>query len=342
MSITAADDSTADPTARALQLLSLLQTHRFWPGRELADRLRVTTRTLRRDIDRIRSLGYRVDATSGTHGGYRLGQSSQIPPMLLDDDDAVAIAIGLRMAASATIDGIDDAAVSAMAKLEQVLPDRVRRRVMALNQSIETIQWQHPDVALIDGDELVVIAQACRDREELRFDYRDKGGGCTTRLVEPHQLVAAGRRWYLVAWDLRRADWRTFRVDRLTGAKLAGGRFEPRPLPAESAGAYVAASMVAGRRLIEASLIVHHDEQDGEHGDEQELGSALRWIDHEVTHRPDRTRRVTLRAESIDRLLSTVAQLATIAPITVEGPTDLIERIDFVGRAFLAASGSSS
>ncbi len=346
MSITAADDSTADPTARALQLLSLLQTHRFWPGGDLAQRLGVTTRTLRRDIDRIRTLGYRVEATSGTHGGYRLGQSSQIPPMLLDDDDAVAIAIGLRMAASATIDGIDEAAVSAMAKLEQVLPERVRRRVAALHQSIETIQWQHPDVALIDGDELVVIAQACRDREELRFDYRDKDGDRTARLVEPHQLVAAGRRWYLVAWDLRRADWRTFRVDRLSGSSLAGGRFEPRPLPAESAGAYVTASMSAGRRVIKASVIVHdddqNDDQNDEHVGEQELGSALHWIDHDIARGAGHTRRITLRAESIDRLLGTVGQLATIAPITVEGPAELVERVAFVGRAFLVASGSSS
>ena len=330
MSSTGADD----PTARALQLLSLLQTHRFWPGGELAERLGVTTRTLRRDIDRLRVLGYRVDATAGSHGGYRLGPSAQIPPMLLDDDDAVAIAIGLRMAAGATIDGIDDAAVSAMAKLEQVLPDRVRRRVTALHQSIETIQWQHPEVSLIDGDELVVIAQACRDREELRFDYRDKDGDRTARLVQPHQLVAVGRRWYLVAWDLRRTDWRTFRVDRLTGSTLAGGRFEPRPLPAESAGAYVAASLTAGRQTIEAVVVVHDDEHD--------LGSALRWIDHDIDERSDHTRRVTLRTESVDRLLGAVAQLATIAPITVEGPAELVERVELLGRRFAGATRSSS
>ena len=162
--------TTGDPTARALQLLALLQTHRSWTGSELADRLGVTTRTLRRDVDRIRSLGYRVDATAGVAGGYRLGPGSQMPPMLLDDDDAVAIAIGLRMAAGATIEGIDEGAVSTMAKLEQVVPDRVRRRIAALHHSIETIQWQHPEVALIDGDALVVVAQACRDREEMRFD----------------------------------------------------------------------------------------------------------------------------------------------------------------------------
>ncbi len=327
-------DSRSDPTARTLQLLSLLQMHRVWSGGELSERLGITTRTLRRDIDRLRTLGYRVDATAGAGGGYRLGPSSQIPPMLLDDDDAVAIAIGLRMAAGATIDGIDEAAVSAMAKFEQVLPDRLRRRVAALHQSIETIQWQHPDVSLIDGDELVVIAQACRDREEIRFDYRNKDGDPTSRLVEPHQLVAVGRRWYLVAWDLRRTDWRTFRVDRLTRATLAGGRFESRPLPAESAGAYVTASLAAGRRSIDAVVVVHDDDHD--------LTTALHWIENEVEPAGPTRRRVRLRSESIDRLLATVAQLATMAAITVESPAELVEHVALLGERFAAAAPESS
>lgn len=323
-------DVIGDPTARALQLLSLLQTHRVWPGGELADRLGVTTRTLRRDIDRLRSLGYRVDAMAGAGGGYQLGPSSRIPPMLLDDDDAVAIAIGLRMATGATIEGIDDAAVSAMAKLEQVLPDRVRRRVAALHHSIETIRWQHPNTAMIDGDELVVIAQACRDREEIRFEYANKDGEATSRLVQPHQLVAVGRRWYLVAWDLRRTDWRTFRVDRLRGATLAGARFEARPLPADSAADYVAASLSAGRRSIDAVIEVHDRELD--------LSSALKWIDHTVVDRPDGDRRIELRADSIDWLMSTVAQLATIAPLTVRSPPELVDHVGRLGRRFIAAT----
>ena len=326
-------EPTGDPTARALQLLSLLQTHRVWPGGELAERLGVTTRTLRRDIDRLRSLGYRVDATTGTGGGYQLGPSSQIPPMLLDDDDAVAIAIGLRMAAGATIDGIDQAAVGTMAKLEQVLPARVRRRVTALHHSIETIRWQHPDTSMIDGDELVAIAQACRDREEIRFEYDNKDGEATSRLVQPHHLVAVGRRWYLVAWDLRRADWRTFRVDRLTGATLAGARFEARPLPAESAGAYVAESLSAGRRSIDAVVQVHDRDLD--------VSPALNWIDHTVTDLDHGDRRVDLRADSIDWLMSTVAQLATIAPLTVVSPPELVDHVGRLGRRFVDATAGS-
>lgn len=318
-----------DPTARALQLLSLLQTHRSWSGPELAGRLGVTTRTLRRDIDRLRSLGYRVDATSGASGGYRLGASSQIPPMLLDDDDAVAIAIGLRMAAGATIEGIDEGAVRTMAKLEQVVPDRVRRRITALHHSIETVRWQHPEVSLVDGDELVVVAQACRDREELRFEYRDRAGAPTSRLVEPHQLVSVGRRWYLLAWDLRRSDWRTFRVDRLERAVLAGGRFVPRDLPAPTAGEFVARSLSEARTRIDAVVMVHDDQCD--------LGGALRWTEHDIESVGDGNRLIRLRSESVDWLVTTVAQLAALVPVTVVSPDALVERIEPLGRRLVAA-----
>jgi predicted DNA-binding transcriptional regulator YafY len=299
----------------------------------LADRLGVTTRTLRRDVDRIRSLGYRVDSTAGVAGGYRLGPGSQMPPMLLDDDDAVAIAIGLRMAAGATIEGIDEGAVSAMAKLEQVVPDRVRRRIAALHQAIETVQWQHPEVALVDGDALVVVAQACRDREELRFDYRDRVGTATSRLVQPYQLVTVGRRWYLVAWDLRRADWRTFRVDRLARVELAGGRFVPRELPAASAADFVARSLSEGRPQIDAVVVVHDDRC--------EIRDALRWIHHEVEPDGAGGRRIRLRSDSIDWLVTAVAQLAVLAAVTVVSPDELVERIVPLGRRLVEATGSA-
>lgn len=325
--------TTGDPTARALQLLALLQTHRSWSGNELADRLGVTTRTLRRDVDRLRSLGYRVDAAAGVAGGYRLGPGSQMPPMLLDDDDAVAIAIGLRMAASATIEGIDEGAVSTMAKLEQVVPERVRRRISALHHAIETVQWQHPEVALVDGDALAVVAQACRDREELRFDYQDRSGAATSRLVQPYQLVTVGRRWYLVAWDLRRNDWRTFRVDRLDRVELAGGRFVPRELPAESAADFVARALSEGRPQVDAIVLVHDDRCD--------LGDALRWIHHELEADTAGNRRVRLRADSVDWLVTAVARLAVHTPVTVVSPLELVERIEPLGRRLVAAAGAS-
>lgn len=234
----------ADPTARTLRLLSLLQNHRFWPGPELAAKLGVSDRTLRRDIERLRGLGYAVDATSGAAGGYQLATGSALPPLVLDDDEAVAIALGLRVAAGAAVDGIEDASLRAMAKLEQVLPDRLRRRVRALHGHVAVMGWPSID-PLVEPEALVVLAQACRDREEVRFEYERRDGERSRRLVRPHQLVAVGRRWYLAAHDVRRNDWRTFRVDRLRGARLAGVRFEPLEPPGGDAVAYVATSLRA-------------------------------------------------------------------------------------------------
>lgn len=231
----------SDPTSRVLQLLSMLQTYRFWPGNELSDRLGVSSRTLRRDIDRLRELGYPVDATPGVAGGYRLAAGAHMPPLLLDDDEAVAIAVGLRAAAGASIEGIEETSLRALAKLEQVLPDRLRRRVSTLHANVVSLRWGGDD-ATFASESLAVLAQACRDHEQVRFDYRRRDGDEAARLVEPHQLVSAGRRWYLVAWDVRRDDWRTFRLDRMTDPRLAGVRFVPRPIPGGDAAAYVAES----------------------------------------------------------------------------------------------------
>jgi predicted DNA-binding transcriptional regulator YafY len=234
-----------DPTGRALKLLSLLQTRRRWSGAELAQRLEVTERTVRRDIDRLRRLGYPVDAAPGGDGGYRLSAGSHLPPLLLDDDEAVAVAVGLRAAAGAAIEGMDDASVRALAKLEQVLPDHLRRRVSALHAAVVSLQHEHNGDDVIDPDALSVLAAACRDHEEARFDYVGPDGDTTRRLVEPYQLISAGRRWYLIAWDLRRTDWRTFRLDRLAQVRLAGRRFPPRAIPGGSAAAYFAESIAS-------------------------------------------------------------------------------------------------
>lgn len=223
-----------------LRLLSLLQAHREWPGNELARRLEVSPRTIRRDIDRLRELGYPVHATPGVAGGYRLQAGASMPPLLLDDEEAVAIAVGLRGAAGGSITGIDEASVRALAKLEQVLPNRLRRRVNALQTYMVPMPGGGPTV---DPDALVCIAQACRDFERLHFDYRSREAVETHRLVEPHRLVSAGRRWYLVAWDVDRRDWRTFRVDRLRACAPEGAHFNPRELPAEDAAAYVASAI---------------------------------------------------------------------------------------------------
>ncbi|QOV39334.1 YafY family transcriptional regulator [Streptomyces ferrugineus] len=227
-----------DTSARLLKLLSLLQAHREWSGADLAERLGVTPRTVRRDVDRLRELGYPVNASPGTGGGYQLGAGAELPPLLLDDDEAVAVAVGLRTAAGQGIEGIGETSVRALAKLEQVLPNRLRRRVGALN-AFTVPMLRGPQPSGVDPAVLTELAHLCRDAERLRFEYRDHEGAPTRRTVEPHRLVCSERRWYLVAWDLDREDWRTFRVDRITPRPPHGPRFTPRTPPAEDLAAYV-------------------------------------------------------------------------------------------------------
>lgn len=227
-----------ETSARLLRLLSLLQAHREWSGADLADRLGVTPRTVRRDVDRLRELGYPVNASPGTGGGYQLGAGAELPPLLLDDDEAVAVAVGLRTAAGQGIDGIGETSVRALAKLEQVLPGRLRRRVSALN-AFTVPMLRGPAPSTVDPAVLTELANLCRDAERLRFEYRDHGGTPSRRTVEPHRLVCSERRWYLVAWDVDRDDWRTFRVDRVTPRPPHGPRFAPRRPPADDLAAYV-------------------------------------------------------------------------------------------------------
>src|ERR671919_2171878 len=211
-----------ETSSRLLELLSLLQARRDWPGGELAERLEVSGGTVRRDVERLRGLGYPVESLTGPAGGYRLLAGSAMPPLLLDDEEAIAIAVGLRTAARASVTGIEETAVRALVKLEQVLPAHLRRRVGALGSATFTLPVTGPTV---DPQELTVIAAACRDSECLRFGYRSRDGSDSRREVEPHSLVNHGRRWYLVAWDHRRDDWRTFRIDRLAKPASTGVRF---------------------------------------------------------------------------------------------------------------------
>ncbi|SOD87630.1 MULTISPECIES: YafY family protein [unclassified Streptomyces] len=228
-----------ETSARLLRLLSLLQAHREWSGAELAERLGVTPRTVRRDVDRLRELGYPVNASPGTGGGYQLGAGAELPPLLLDDDEAVAVAVGLRTAAGQGIEGIGETSVRALAKLEQVLPDRLRRRVGALNAFTVPMLRGGPPSTPVDPAVLTELAHLCRDAERLRFEYLSHDGAASRRTVEPHRLVCTERRWYLVAWDVDREGWRTFRVDRITPKPPHGPRFVPREPPAEDLAAYV-------------------------------------------------------------------------------------------------------
>jgi predicted DNA-binding transcriptional regulator YafY len=241
-------------SSRLLELLSLLQGRRDWPGGELADRLEVSGRTIRRDIERLRQLGYPVESLTGPAGGYRLRAGSAMPPLLLDDEEAIAIAVGLGTAARASVTGIEETAVRALVKLEQVLPAHLRRRVGALSSATVTLPVEGPTV---DPQHLTVIAATCRDSERLRFAYRRRDGTDSRREVEPHSLVNYGRRWYLIAWDRGRDGWRTFRVDRLAKPTSAGVRFVPRGLPAKDAATYVQESIRAAPNRYEAVLTLH-------------------------------------------------------------------------------------
>ncbi|NEB76106.1 YafY family transcriptional regulator [Streptomyces sp. SID14478] len=233
--------TSTDTPARLLQLLSLLQTPREWPGGELADRLRVSRRTVRRDIDRLRDLGYPVQASMGADGGYRLIAGKALPPLVLDDEEAVAIAVGLRAGAGHAVEGVEEASVRALAKLEQVLPSRLRHRVSTLQAA--TMPLAFGDGATIAPETLTVIASAAAGTERLRFHYRAADGNATRRLVEPLRLVSTGRRWYLVAYDIDRDAWRTFRVDRVSEPFATGARFVPREVPEGDAAEYLRRSM---------------------------------------------------------------------------------------------------
>ncbi len=231
----------ANTSTRMLRLLSLLQTHRYWTGGELAERLEVSERTVRRDVDRLRDLGYPVDANRGVAGGYQLEAGAALPPLLLEDDEAVAIAVGLRQAAGGAVRGIEETSIRALTKIIRMMPPRLRRRIDALGDYTVPAVWAGGPT--VDADALTVIAQACRDDERLRFDYTARDGARATRLVEPNRLVTLGRRWYLVAWDVDRADWRTFRVDRLTDPRSTRFRFEQREVPGGDAAAFVRAGL---------------------------------------------------------------------------------------------------
>ncbi len=241
-------------SARLLRLLSLFQARRYWSGADLAGRLDVTARTLRRDVDRLRSLGYPVHSTTGTAGGYQLGAGANLPPLLLDDDEAVAVALGLRTAASGSVGGIEEASVRALLKLEQVLPPRLRQRVAALHGFIVPLGTRGPTV---DAERLSALAGACRDLEGIRFLYHDRTGAPSGRTVEPHRLVHTGYRWYLVAWDLARKDWRTFRVDRIAGKLKTSTRFTPRKPPGGDFAAFVSKSLASVPYPIRARMILH-------------------------------------------------------------------------------------
>ncbi len=242
-------------SSRLLRLLSLLQTRSHWGGQDLAERLEVNPRTLRRDIDRLRQLGYPIHASSGVAGGYAFRAGQALPPLLLDDEEALAVAIALQLAAAGTVSGVEESSLRALVKLVQVMPARLRRRIDALRSAILPLQRMGPTV---DASVLAALSAACRDQLQVGFAYRDVQGRSSRRQVEPQGLVHASSRWYLVAWDPARDDWRTFRIDRVEGAPVIGTHFAPRPAPlGGDLGAYVSGMLAAVIKGEEARVVLH-------------------------------------------------------------------------------------
>jgi len=322
--------STETTTAgRLLTLLSLLQARRDWPGGELAGRLGVSGRTVRRDVERLRALGYPIESLSGPAGGYTLRAGTAMPPLLLDDDEAIAIAVGLRTATRSAVAGIEETAVRALVKLEQVLPAHLRRRVQALGAATSI-----PDGyggPTVDPAALTLLAAACRDREHVRFAYRGRDGAHSRRTVEPHALVALGRRWYLVAWDPGRDAWRTFRVDRIDGAAAAGGRCPPRTVPGRDPAAFVRRNLASAPYRYEVIATFAAPAEEVQARLPRGCGAVEPAGPHACRQRT-----------SDDHLDWLVIRLAMVGvPFTVEGSPEVAERLAALGARLTAAAGGA-
>jgi len=313
-----------DTTSRALRLLSLLQSRRVWTGPELMSRLEVSERTLRRDIDRLRDLGYEVSSISGPAGGYQLHAGADIPPLLLDDDEAMAIAVSLLTAAGGTIEGLEETSLRALTKLEHVLPPHIRRRIATMQRAVVPLvrSW-----VTVDSAVLTTVAQACRDHERLRFEYQRRDGEQAERHVEPHQLVSISQRWYLVGYDRDRDDWRTFRLDRMKspwGTRIA---FEPRAIPGGSAAEYVEQSLRSMPMRYQAVAMVE--------APASEIESKFRRGEAAVEPIGENRCIVRLQGDALEWLAFILIWLG--ADFTIQAPDELIDYVNMVSSR-LAAS----
>jgi predicted DNA-binding transcriptional regulator YafY len=317
---------------RLLRLLSLLQSRREWSGRELADRLGVTERTVRRDVERLRSLDYPVTGTTGTAGGYRLGSGTHLPPLQLDDDEAIAVALGLVGAAGGGVSGMADSSMSALAKLEQVLPARLRPELAAVGSAAEAIP--RPGLPQVDPGALAVLARCCRNHEIVAFDYHGRARAATRRRVEPHQLLTLAWRWYLLAFDPERDDWRIFRVDRISSATPVLHRFTPRVLDGPS---YLVESFVSAQYQHSVHLTVRASAATVSATFEGVVRGIVEPIDSS-------TCTVRFSADTPAMLLTQVAAIAAVATFVVDHATPetaaLIGRVGDQLKQSFGASGN--
>ncbi|WP_280816910.1 YafY family protein [Variovorax sp. TBS-050B] len=297
-------------SARLIRLLSLFQAQRSWAGTELAGRLEITERTLRRDVDRLRSLGYTVDSTSGVAGGYRLGAGNALPPLLLEDEEAIAVALGLGNPGGGADGDIESAAMRALAKLDQLMPPRLRRRLDSVRASVVPVMRGKSRVRL---KAVSLFAEACTDRLVLRFGYRDHGGATSARTVEPHRVVQTGQHWYLLAWDAARTDWRTFRLDRIVDPAPTGERFTARRLPHGDIESYMQHALAVLPFLHHASVIVH--------APAAALEPHLGWVGGATEALGEARTRIRTGANSLDALAVWLACLGH--DFEVESPREL-------------------
>jgi predicted DNA-binding transcriptional regulator YafY len=294
----------------------------------LAERLEVSPRTIRNDIERLRALGYPVHATRGSVGGYRLEAGRSMPPLLLEDDEAVAVALGLRTATAGAGAGIGESSLRALAKLEQVLPPRLRRQVATL-QDVTVLAHRRHGVPAADPALLTELARLARERFSVRFDYSDRRATASRRRVEPYRVVNAGSRWYLVAWDLDRGDWRTFRVDRIASALSAAARFTPRPLADAEVEALVTRGIPPEAREHHARAVVMVPAQQLA----ERFGSWLGTI----TALDATTCEVTMGADGIEDLALWLGRLG--ADFRVTGPPELVAQLRVMGERYARAVG---
>lgn len=316
-------------STRAFELLGLLQARRHWTGQELARRLGVSGRTLRRDVEGLQDLGYPITTSRGTGGGYQLGPGAVLPPLVLGEDEAAAVVLGLKEIASGAHPTSADAAVSAMVKVVQVLPGRIRRRVDSLRNV--TVPRGTPRASITDVTALTTIALACRDHEALRFTYRGRDGGESERHVHPHETAHVDHRLYLIAWDLDRASWRTFRLDRIGDPTRTGRTFSPRPLPQDDPVEHVLSRI----RSMPATFPVRATVQ-----------TPAERVEREVLHYgtvepiDETSCEVVVHAESLDWAIFCLVALE--APFVVHGPPEAIERLRSWGGRLLVAAGGEA
>ncbi|WP_116040530.1 helix-turn-helix transcriptional regulator [Amycolatopsis palatopharyngis] len=318
------ESTRKDMPGRLLRLLSLLQSRREWSGGELARRLGVSDRTLRRDVDRLRALDYPVEGTTGTAGGYRLTSDGNLPPLLLDDGEAVAVAIGLANAAGGGVAGIEESSMRALAKLERVFPARLRPRLAALAAATAAVPHRHTGPP-VDPTVLAVLASCCHETEILAFDYRARGGETSARRVEPHNLVTVHGLWYLLAFDPERPDWRTFRVDRIGAPRPTHRRFTRRELPAPDAATYLTQAFAGAQYRHTARITVALP------ADTVRAGLFAN-IPGDIEEHGPRECTIRLSADSEALVLQFLAAIAALgADFSIEAPEEITGRVRELG-----------